>query len=54
MIDDASGRGAGPRDVEPGVGKATATWFVLAHDGDGLDDISLASCPGADRGAGSP
>jgi hypothetical protein len=60
VIDDPSGwsavSGAGLRDVQPGVGKATATWFVLARDGegDGLDDISLASCPGADRGAGGP
>jgi len=37
-------------DVYEGVGKVTAAWFVLAHDDDGYDDITLASCPGADPG----
>ena len=32
------------------VGKVTASWIVLAHDRDGYDDITLASCPGADPG----
>ena len=53
VIDDASGW-IDERTVEADVGKVTATWFVLAHDGDGYEDISLASCPGADRGAGQP
>lgn len=47
IADSSSSSWVGPREVAAGVGKASETWFYVAHDGDGFEDISIASCPGA-------
>jgi hypothetical protein len=54
VVDDASGWATtGPRDVQEGVGKVTAIWWVLAHDGEDEPDIAAITCRGADPGAAS-
>jgi hypothetical protein len=51
VADSSSTSWIGPREVAAGVGKASETWFYVAHDGDGFEDVAtLASCPGADAG----